>query len=74
MRRQIEIRSLRELTDFPFVFQVLVATGLHSYQAVLRAYRPEEAINFSRKYVDTWQQAFMEHLTIAYEYHPVTIG
>lgn len=71
---KLEIRSLRELTDYPFVFQMLITTGLHVYTAVLQAYRPGEAQAFARTYVDTWRNTFMGKLTIEYDHHPVTIG
>lgn len=71
---RLGIRSLRELTEFPFVFQMLMGTALHAYHAALDSYRREEALNFWRKYVETWRSVFMSRLKILYEYHEATLG
>lgn len=72
--RKLGLRSLRELTEFPFVAQMLMGNAIHAYTAVLDEYRPAERENFARKYLEAWRSVFMTRLTISYQYHEATIG
>jgi len=72
--RKLGLRSLRELTEFPFVVQMLMGNAIHAYAAVLDEYRPAERENFSKKYVEAWRSVFMTRLTVSYEYMEATIG
>lgn len=72
--RKLGLHSLRELTDWPFVFQMLVGTALNSYKAALRSYRPGELENFARKYRDEWRPTFLSSVTVKYQYHEAVIG
>lgn len=68
------IHSLRELTDMPFVSQMLMGVAFRAYTSALRAYRPQELETFSRKYVEEWRKVFLSSVSVSYQYHEATIG
>lgn len=70
----MRIRSLRELTDFGQVAQLLMGEAMSTYLLVLRRYRPNEADNFAKKYVESWRTAYMDRRVLKYEYVDHVIG
>jgi Family of unknown function (DUF5677) len=69
----LRLRSLRELPDFPFVAQMLLGIAVHSYMAILRAYRHDELQAFRRQYNEEWRRAFLSSIQIQYRYEEVRI-
>lgn len=70
----MRIRSLRELTDFGQVARLLMGEAMSTYLLVLRRYRPNEADNFAKKYVESWRAAYMDRRVLKYEYIDHVIG
>ena len=72
--KALRIRSLRELTDFGHIAQLLMGEAMSTYLLVLRHYRPNEADNFAKKYAESWRAAYMNRKTLKYEYVDHVIG
>jgi hypothetical protein len=70
----MRIRSLRELTEFGHVAQLLMGEAIGTYLAVLRHYRPNEADNFARKYSENWRTTYFDRTKLKYEYIDHVIG
>lgn len=64
---KVTIEPIRHLSEFDSVFRFSVATAFHSYRKILEVYRPGELRVFSRKYLENWQEAFMQVPRIKYE-------
>jgi hypothetical protein len=64
----MRIRSLRELTEFSHIAQLLMGEAMSTFRVILRRYRPSEADSFAKKYVDSWRAAYMERRVVKYEY------
>jgi hypothetical protein len=66
--KAVRIRSLRELTDFSHIAQLLMGEAMSIYRLVLRRYRPSEVDNFAKKYTESWRAAYLERKVLKYEY------
>jgi hypothetical protein len=64
------MRSLRNLADGRDVFVFTMIVAMHSFQAVLTHYRPDEvkAGALARRYVERWQKAFFSIPDVTYNY------
>lgn len=67
----ISLRQIRNLSDFGALFKFTVAAALHAYRTVLQLYRPGEMPVLDRKYIENWQQTFMNVPAIKYEEIPL---
>jgi hypothetical protein len=70
----LRIRSLRELTDFSHIAQLLMGEAMSTYMLVLRRYRPNEADNFAKKYAESWRTTYLDRKVLKYEYIDRTLG
>ena len=58
--RRVTFRSIRHPKDFPKTVRFTAAIAIHIFRKVLSEYRPEECTtSFRRKYLEKWQEAFM---------------
>lgn len=62
----INFEPIRKLDRIKDILDVGVAFSFRAYRTVLKHYRPEELPNFSRKYSQEWQKAFLTIKKITY--------
>lgn len=70
----VRIRSLRELTDFSHIGQLLMGEAMSTYRLLLRRYRPTEADNFAKKYAESWRATYLERKVVNYQYVDHMLG
>ena len=62
----IHFEPIRKLDRIKAILDVGVGFSFKAYRTVLKHYRPEELPNFSRKYLQEWQKAFLTINKIVY--------
>ena len=64
------IRPLRNLSDANNVFIFAMTIAVHSFQVVLKHYRPEEHGQgaFQKRYLERWREAFLSVPQLTYRY------
>lgn len=65
--KKLTIQPIRWLDQFQAIFHFSVSMAISAYRAVLTEYRPEELVNFSRKYLEKWQKDFLHFPKIIYK-------
>jgi hypothetical protein len=60
----IWVNPIREPQDIPRTTKFAVIVALRVFKRLLEQYRPGELENFSRKYVNEWQQRFMKEYSV----------
>lgn len=62
----MRFKTIRNLEHVNELLNFLVATVLHTYQGVLRRYRPAELEAFGRTYASNWRQPFLTIKRVEY--------
>jgi hypothetical protein len=73
-KKQLGMRSLRDLSEFGFVSQMLMGVAIESYRKILTHYRPAEVTAFGKKYSQNWREALLTRVTVKYDYELVQIS
>jgi Family of unknown function (DUF5677) len=63
---KLTLWPIRYLQGFDLVFSFSLSTAIHTYQEILRKYRPDELSNFARKYTESWRNEFQNMPKIQY--------
>lgn len=72
----VTLTPVRNLSSAAAVINFSLSSALHSYQAILNAYRPGQLQEFFRRYVRDWREPFLSIKSITYitgEGGPATI-
>lgn len=64
---KLTFQPIRSLERFEHVWRFSVGPALSTFRRILEEYRPGELRAFSLKYVEKWQEEFMNFLQIKYE-------
>ena len=64
---KLTLRPIRLLQGFDLVLSFSLSIVIHTYQKVLRRYRPDElSSSFPRKYLENWRNEFRHMPKIQY--------
>jgi hypothetical protein len=65
--KKLTIQPIRWMDQFQAIFHFSLSMAISAYRAVLHEYRPDELVNFSRKYLEKWQKDFLDFPKIVYK-------
>ena len=65
---KFRFKPIRNNEDIDTLLNFLITIIFKSYRAILSRYRREELLNFRKKYLESWQQAFMNIKKVKYTY------
>src|ERR1700690_1221198 len=64
---ELFFEPIRSIEGFEHVWRFSVIVAFKTYRRILKQYREEELVAFSRKYVENWQREFLNFPKISYE-------
>lgn len=65
---QVRFKPIRHLADVNMLLNFIVSICLGSYKKTLERYRPGEIMAFSKKYLEDWQDPFMNAVPVKYDF------
>ncbi len=63
---KISIKQIRDISNLKTAIQFVAAITLRSYRQILMHYRPAQLSEFNSKYIEFWQEPFMNIPNISY--------